>query len=174
MGVGGARRCWQDAEAFGGRVGEKRAPSCKAGAAVTRGVGVPALRAPPRSLNPMSLLPFLSEPQPPAQEQFPCLEGMPGLSLDKSWLGGPFHSPTTPALRQELLILVPCSKSPVNSEPTVYTLDRLKVVNVELYNHTVGHAADAGSGKYILGQQVSLAGHHLQSCLTVSTMHLSP
>jgi hypothetical protein len=41
MGVGGARRCWQDAGAFGGRVGEKRAPSCKAGAAVTRGVGAP-------------------------------------------------------------------------------------------------------------------------------------
>lgn len=120
-----------------------------------------ALHAPPRSLNPMSLFPSLSEPQPPAQEQFPRLEGMPGLCLDKSWLCGPFHSPTTPALRQELLTLVPCSKSPVNSEPTFYTLDRLEAVNTELYNHTVGRAADAGPGKYIPGQQVSLAGHHL-------------
>lgn len=75
-----------------------------------------------------------------------CARAVPGQEL-----GGPFHSPMTPALCQELLTQVTGSKSPVNSEPTFYALDGLEALYAELYNHTVGHDAAAGRGKNILG-----------------------
>lgn len=104
MGVGGSQALLAGRRVSEGRVGEGRAPSCKAGAAVTRGVGA-ARRQPfmshrgPFTPGPYSL-PSVTEPQPPPQERLPLLKCVPGLRLDKSWV-----DPSTPPRRQR------CAKS---------------------------------------------------------------